>query len=170
MLSGRAREWLWRYRKQVTCVKWEYFCQGIRSQYGDFKTSSDLREEIRNKKQKPGESFDIFFDSISAIIDRLDTPMSETETVETLTRNLRPEIRQDLLYIPIRSVSQLRQLVHKRENFLNDEYVRRTIGSRNNFPVRRQIAEVGCDEISEDFTKDLNAVDALQANSHNSSC
>lgn len=170
LLSGRAREWLWRYRKQVTCVKWEDFCQGIRSQYGDFKTSSDLREEIRNRKQKPGESFDIFFDSISAIIDRLDTPMSETETVETLTRNLRPEIRQDLLYIPIRSVSHLRQLVHKRENFLNDEYVRRTIGSRNNFPVRRQIAEVGCDEISEDFTKDLNAVDALQANSHNSSC
>lgn len=70
--------------------------------------------------------------------------MTETETVETLTRNLRPEIQQDLLYINIRSVSQLRQLVHKRENFLNDEHVRKSIGARQNnlFPPRRQIAEL----------------------------
>lgn len=153
LLCGRAREWLWRYRKKVNIINWEDFCQAIRSQYGDFKTSSDLREEIRNRKQKPGETFDIFFDSISAIIDRLDTPMTETETVETLTRNLRPEIRQDLLYINIRSVSQLRQLVHKRENFLNDEHVRKSIGARQNnlFPPRRQIAEINVDQISNDF-------------------
>lgn len=175
LLSGRAREWLWRYRKQVQAINWETFCQAIRSQYGDFKTSSDLREEIRNRKQKTGETFDVFFDAISAIIDRLDTPMPETEVIETLTRNLRPEIRQELLYIPVRSVSHLRQLVHKRENFLNDEHVRRNMGVRHNnaFLPRRQVAEVDLNEISDDFDPDLepvNSVNALQASSYNSQC
>lgn len=33
------------------------------------KSSFDLREEIRNRKQKPGESYDTFFDALSMIAD-----------------------------------------------------------------------------------------------------
>lgn len=175
LLSGRARDWLWRYRKQVQSIQWEEFCRAIRSQYADFKTSSDLLEEIRNRKQKFGETFDIFFDSISGIIDRLDTPMPEAEIVETLTRNLRPEIRQELLYIPIRSVSHLRQLVYKRENFLSDEHVRRNMGIRhnNNLTARRQVAEIEREEVSEPFEPELeinSSVNALNGPLYNVQC
>lgn len=175
LLSGRAREWLWRYRKQVLIIKWEDFCQAFRSQYADFKTSSDLREEIRNRKQKPGENFDVFFDSISCIIDRLDNPMTETEIVETLTRNLRPEIRQELLYINISSVSHLRQLVHKRENFLNDLHVRRNMNNRQdqNPTTRRQLAEIDYDGIAVDYESQIEndaAINAIQASSYQSLC
>lgn len=77
-------------------------------------------------------------------MDRLPTPLSEMELIEIITRNLRPEIRHELLYIPIHSIPHLRKLVQMRECLLNDEYVRRNLSTRlnNQFPPRRHIAEV----------------------------
>lgn len=144
LLVGKAKHWYWRYRKQVLTVEWNDFCEAIRSQCRDVRTSYDVREEIRNRKQKPGETFDTFYEVVSSIVDMLSTPMTESELVEILTRNLRPEIRQDLLYVYVDSISQLRKLVQKRENFLNDEHVRRNLVNRNtnSYLPRRQIAEV----------------------------
>lgn len=145
LLIGKAREWYWRYHKQVSIVKWDEFCQAIRCQYKEMKSSFDLREEIRNRKQKPGETYDTFFDALSTIGDRLPMPMCEEEFIEIIARNLRPEIRQDLLYVPIRSLSHLRKLVQMRENFLSDEYVRKTLNQRiqnPSFIPRRQISEI----------------------------
>lgn len=145
LLSGKARDWFWRYHKNVQTIIWDDFCDAIRCQYRDFKSSYDIREEIRNRKQKPGESFDIYFDAVSTIMDRLPSPMSEMELIEILIRNLRPEIRQDLLYLPVHSITHLRKLVQMRENFLNDEHVRKNLASRNNinFAPRKYVAELG---------------------------
>lgn len=60
LLSGRARDWLWRYRKQVQNIEWENFCQAIRSQYADFKTSSDLRGKYETVSRSR-ERYLIFF-------------------------------------------------------------------------------------------------------------
>lgn len=175
LLSGKARDWYWRYRKQVQSVLWETFCDNIRSQYRDCKTAYDIREEIRNRKQKQGETFDVFFEAVSAMMDRLSSPMSEVELIEILTRNLRPEIRQELLYVPVKTISHLRNLVQIRENFLNDDHVRRNLVGRgpNNYLPRRQIAEV---DFSPDF-EDTNmvvetekSVNALQEYPHQSKC
>ena len=60
-----------------------------------------------------------------------------------MIRNLRPEIRQELLYVPIHSISHLRKLVQMREEFLNDEHVRKNLAYRpNSLAPRRHIAEV----------------------------
>lgn len=145
LLAGKAREWYWRYRKTVDVISWEDFCKAIRSQYKDMKSSFDIREELRNRKQRPGETYDNFFDALSMIADRLPRPIVEEELIGIIARNLRPEIRQDLLYVPIESLSHLRKLVQMRENFLNDDYVRKALGQRNQIPQsypRRTVAEV----------------------------
>lgn len=167
LLTGKARDWFWRYHKNGQNIEWEDFCDAIRWQYRDFKSSFDIREEIRNRKQKPGESFDFYFDAVSTIMDRLSSPMSETELIEVLTRNLRPEIRQDLLYVPIHTIPQLRKLVKKRENFLNDEHVRKNLASRNNtsFAPRKYVSELdGSDcQISSDSVMEPDiSVNAIQ--------
>lgn len=145
LLSGKAGAWLWRYRKQVDVIEWDDFCDAIRFQYKDYKSTFDIREEIRNRKQRPGESFDSFYEAVSGIVDRLPSPFSDRELIEILTRNLRPDIRHELLYVPVNSIPHLRKLVQMRESFLNDEYVKRNFSIRNtptNLP-RRQIAELG---------------------------
>lgn len=144
LLTDTARRWFWRYHKQVDEIVWEDFCQAIRLQYKNFKSSFDIREEIRNRKQKPGESFDAFFESVSSLMDRLSTPLSETELIEIVSRNLRPEVRHELLYINVQSIPHLRKLVQMRESFINDEYVRRNFTARNpNISMpRKQISEI----------------------------
>lgn len=158
LVSGKAREWYWRYHKQVENIQWNEFCAAIKYQYKDFKSHFDLREELRNRKMKTGESFDSFFDAISSILDRLDRPLPENELIEILTKNLRPDIRHELLYVPIYSIAHLRKLVQMRENLMNDEFVRRNV-SNNTFPgnfPRRNIAEVDFSENSEFFNSSNN--------------
>lgn len=169
VLSGKAREWFWKFHKKAEIVDWYNFCDAIKLQYKDLKSPYDIREEVRNRKQKPGESFDNFFESISNIADRLPIPLPETEFIEIVTRNLRPEIRHELLYLEVRSIPELRKLVQKRECFLNDEYTRRNFASRNpsnTFMPRRQISEIESTfDISNNDINDNSeiSVDAVQS-------
>lgn len=174
LLVGKAGEWYWRYHRQANPIVWEHFCEALKYQYRDFKSTFDIREEVRNRKQKQGETFDSFYEAVSSILDKLHTPMSDMELIEILTRNLRPEIRQEILYIPINSIPHLRKLVQMREHFLNDEYVKRNLSSRvsNNFVPRRQIAEIS--EFEEEFRNTASnkpeSIHAIQNSLIRSSC
>lgn len=117
LLVGKARDWYWRYHKEVTNIDWKEFCEALKYQYKDF----------RNRKMKPGEKFETFYESICTMLDRLETPFPESELVEILTRNLRSDIRHELLYVPIYSVAHLRKLVQMRENLLGNEYFRKNL-------------------------------------------
>lgn len=166
VLSGKAKNWFWSYHKKEQPIIWEDFCNAIRDQYKDFKTTFDIREEIRNRKQKPAESFDMFYDSIASLIDRLPNPLSEVELFEIITRNLRPEIRHELLFQPIYSISNLRKLVQMRESFLSDEYVRRNFMVRNpnKLMTRRQVSEIDYENMDLDSNMNFahgSSVDAV---------
>lgn len=98
-------------------------------------------------------------------MDRLPSPMSDMELIEVLARNLRPEIRQDLLYVPIHSISHLRKLVQMREHFLNEESVRKTHLTRNQNPAmsRRYIAEINSAPENISDNRDIDgAIEAIQ--------
>lgn len=175
LLIGKAREWFWRYHKRVVSVEWDDFCLAIRNQYKELKSPFDIKEEVRCRKQRPGEVFDVFLDAVTTIMDRLPDPIPDEELVEILIRNLRPDIRQDLLYVQISSLSHLRRLVQRRENFLNDEHVKRNLAWRNATapqPSRRNIAEIeiGENEVSGSDREPDQFVDALQKSAVSFSC
>lgn len=170
LLSGRARNWYWGYHKQVQIVEWKGFCEALQYRYKDFRSSFDIHDEVRNRKMKPNETFEIFFESVSAMLDRLDTPIPEADLVEILKRNLRPEIRHELLYVPIYSIAHLRKLVQMRENLLGDEYYRKNLPIKipPNYGLRRQVAEVeypGEHEIPDSSLPTNISVDAIQQSS-----
>lgn len=106
-------------------------------------------------------------------MDRLPTPMTDEELIEILPRNLRPEIRQELLYVKIHSISHLRQLVQTRENFLSDEYVRRNLSSRApgiNSAPRKYVADIEIQKNTDsNFDSEPN-VDALDKVGSHSKC
>nr|CTR11711.1 unnamed protein product [Calliphora vicina] len=166
LLTGKARDWYWRYHKQVDRIEWTEFCAALRYQYKNFKSNFDVREEVRNRKMRSGETFEVFYDNICSMLDRLETPMPESELVELLTRNLRPDIRHELLYVPIYSIAHLRKLVQMRENLLADDYFRRHPTTKPAvLPMqRRTVAEV---EFLEDKPEDITnsyelSVDAIR--------
>ena len=47
-------------------------------------------------------------------------PMTESELLNIIKRNLRPEVRKDLLYVQSFSVEHLRSLCRQRESFYRD--------------------------------------------------
>ena len=157
LLSGKAKEFYWRYHKQVQVIEWKAFCAALRYQYQEHKSDSDIREEISQCKQKPGESFESYFDAINSIADKLTIAMTETELIERTVRNLRPDIRHELLYVPIHSIAQLRKLCQMRENFFKEETMKRNFVNRNvsNFSPHKNVSTVDFDvkEESEMFVE-----------------
>ena len=147
LLNGKAREWYWRYRKQVPNLNWTNLCSELRYQYKDFKTASDIKQQIRTRKQREGETFQSFYDDIVRMSDRLSAPLEEEELIEIVTRNLLPEIRKELLYVNVMSINQLRKLCYMRENLLSEEKeTRRSQFPRANQNVRRNVYSVECVE------------------------
>lgn len=140
LLTGKARNWYWHYHKRVESIVWDDFCSALCHQYQDYRTNSDIREELRSRKQKPSENFEVFYDAITEIVERLPSPIEEHDLVEIVTRNLRPEIRHELLYVRITSIAELRKVCQMRENLFSDENFRKNQFSRNSqnvTPFRR---------------------------------
>lgn len=100
---------------------------------------------IRDRKQRPGENFDSFYESVVDISDCLSTPLPETVLVEILLRNLLAEIQHEILNIPVYSVSQLRDICRRKEFFLLD-MSRKQPGNKP-FIRRRQVHEIVDDEV-----------------------
>lgn len=144
LLTGKAREWYWNYHKQVQTIRWDEFCIALRYEYKDFRTNFDFMEEVRNRKMKPSESFEVFFEDVSSFLSRLDPPMPEADIIEILKRNLSPELRRELLYVPVYTIAHLRKLVQMRENLFGGDSLRRNIPPKfnPNFAARRTVAEL----------------------------
>lgn len=101
-------------------------CRALRQQYSDSRSDVDIRELIRDRKQKQGESFDNFYESVVELTDRLKEPLSNIMLVEILRRNLLPEIQHEILNLKITSLQELRDICRRREFFLQD--IRRKSG------------------------------------------
>lgn len=121
-------------------------------------------EEIRARKQREGESFELYYESIMKIASRLVEPFDEYRLAQQLLRNLLPDIRQALLFVPVSSVSHLRQLIYKRENLLGDVEFRRSakiaVGPK---VFRRAVAALETEEdLSQSESEENASVEAVQ--------
>lgn len=79
LLVGKAKEWHWWHHRQSPSPTWNDFCTAIRAQFKEFKTTYDIKEELRNRKQKQNENFDSFREAVSCIMDRLSIPIADEE-------------------------------------------------------------------------------------------
>lgn len=120
LFEGKALEWYWRYHRHNNYINWNTLTTALRVQYKSDYNDFDILDDIRRRRQKPNESFDDYFDIISSMIDKLKSPISDHDLCETILRNLKTEIRHELLHIDISSVSQLRKEVRKHEKFIKD--------------------------------------------------
>lgn len=82
------------------------------------------------------------------VASRLAEPLDEYRLTQQSLRNLLPDIRQTLLFVLVLSVTHLRQLIHKCENFLGDVESRRSSKITAGLKVfRRALAAVEAEKI-----------------------
>ena len=142
LFTAKAKDWYWRYRRSVPIIEWQQLCIALQQHFNDHLTDTDVREQIRDRKQNFNESFDDFYSDILQICDRLRTTIPDYELVEILRRNLRPHIRKELFYLRINSMSELRQLVLRREALSKE------LDQNNRLPPpRRQVHELESDHV-----------------------
>lgn len=140
LFTNKANDWYWRYHRQVGVVEWENLCVEMRSQFRDLRTDFDILELIRARKQQPKEKFDVFYEAIQKLMDRMDDEMKPMDLVALLRRNLRPEVRKETLHFTITSVAQLRQYVQRHE--LLDEELSLHHATAKTYSSNRQISEL----------------------------
>lgn len=174
LLYDKALHWYWRYHKKVDTIRWRDFCVALKCEFKDMRSNYDIREELRNRKMRPSESFETFYDSICLILDRLETPIAEAELVEILMGNLRPEIRHELLYVPVYSLAHLRKLVQMRENLLSNEFYGKNVVTKlhqsSHVTARRQVAEIAFKNESGDEAANAGQIDAVNQSMPPSKC
>lgn len=156
LFDSKASDWFWSYHKRTRVIVWNDLCRALRKQYKDSRTDVDLREMIRDRKQRPNENFDSFYEAIFDISDRLSEPLDEKVLIEILRRNLLPDIQHEILNIQLNSVSQLRDICRRREFFMQD------VGKRQAYPKpfapRRQVNEILDDESVSSDIEDISAI------------
>lgn len=147
LFSGKAMDWFWRFHRTADRLDWETLCVELKKQFRDRRTDFDLKEQIRSRKQRIGEKFDAYYDAVLQIIDRLQNPIADYELIEILKRNLRPEIRKELLHFDIQTISQLKEFVRKHE-ILDEELDGRR--SNRSFIPRKIVSEIEPEGILEE--------------------
>lgn len=155
LFCDKAIDWYWRFHATVARVDWETLCRELRNQFRDRRTDFDLREQMRARKQRHGEKFDSFYDAILQITDRLQTPVNEYDLIEILKRNLRPEVRKEILHFNIISISDLRDFVRKHE-ILEDELGK--YRSNRTFIPHKVVSELGGESSSVEGMMEVNEV------------
>lgn len=143
LFEGKANDWFWRFHKTVTKVTWPQLCDALRRQYKDSRTDVDYREMIRDRRQKPHESFDSFYESVIDLVDRLEQPLNEKTLVEILRRNLLPEIQHEILNMTISSIGQLREICRRREFFMQDVHRKHGLSNNKFGHLQKRLSELG---------------------------
>ncbi|XP_036346641.1 uncharacterized protein LOC118755957 [Rhagoletis pomonella] len=145
LFEGKAKRWFWRYHHSVRELDWVDICEDLRKNFKDFRTDFEIKESIRNLKQKSGESFENYLDHILSTADSLKHPLSDREMVEIVLRNLQPEIRLELLHLELNSISDLRKACRRRENLVAEMQSKPQFQKLNN-QFRRNVSEVDIEE------------------------
>ncbi|KAH8245713.1 hypothetical protein KR026_012240 [Drosophila bipectinata] len=184
LFDGKAGDFYWRFHKANRGMRWGELCDALRNHFRDSRSDVDIREAMRDRKQREKEDFDTFYDAIEQLMDGLETPLSEATIVEVVRRNLRSEIRHELLNVSIRSISQLREICRRRERFLEEVrhesscrkpgytkkanaegFRREDRGHHRSYPAGKAVAELNegmemedASEFSDDEDPDIEAV------------
>lgn len=149
LFEGKAKSWFWRYHHSVAALDWIEICEALKRDFKDFRTDSDVKESMRNRKQRSNEPFEGYLDIIMRMSDGLRNPMTDQELVELVVRNLLPEIRLEMLHLELNSISDLRKACRRRENFFSEIQNKAQVTKSYVLP-RRNISEIEGEPLAND--------------------
>lgn len=93
LLNGKAREWYWVYMERQGNVQWQSLKCAMIHRFQDRRTDADIRQALERRKQRIKESFLDFYNEILSMSLPLKQPMTESETLGLLIRNMRPGLQ-----------------------------------------------------------------------------
>ncbi|XP_050498857.1 uncharacterized protein LOC114338718 [Diabrotica virgifera virgifera] len=105
LFTGPAFTWFMNNRGNLSC--WSDLVRKLKSDFLPYSYQDDLLDEIKNRKQKPGESVTMFINTILGMCSRLDTPLSDLSKIKIILKCLLPFYHQQLALMDIQSIDDL---------------------------------------------------------------
>lgn len=121
-LKGEAYDW-W-FTKEDRFTSWRKFEGEIRFRYGNPNRDRGIRGQIRELKQRRGESFIAYVTEVEKLNQCLERPFSYRTLFELIWENMRPHYRSKLSVIDIEDLDHLIEINHKID--ANDQSLYRT--------------------------------------------
>lgn len=110
-LKGEAYDW-W-FTREDRFTRWEKFEDEIRFRYGNPNRDRGIRAQIRELKQKKGETFIAYVTEVEKLNQCLHRPFSSRTLFELIWENMRPHYRSRLSVLDIDDLEDLIRLNHK---------------------------------------------------------
>lgn len=110
-LKGEASDW-W-FTREHHCTSWEKFENEIRFRFGNPNRDRGIRAQLRELRQKRGETFVAFVTEVEKLNQCLKHPHSSRTVFEIVWENMRPHYRSKLATTRVRNLEHLLDLNHR---------------------------------------------------------
>lgn len=153
LLRGDAEDWYWLTIDTKPIRGWEDLKEALLQEYRTNRSEYEFMRDLEERKQKPGESLDAFFQAVRKLRAKLRTPLPEYEMLRIIKRNLRTNIAQIVYPMNIYTVEQLRDVCKEVErNFLRRDNFTNIPQARTNQVRRPYVNEISQSPEKEEYT------------------
>lgn len=132
-LDGPALDFYWSCRSSKHYITWPQMRYAFMNRFQDYRTDNVIRLSLESRRQKHGEPFINFYNSILNMSSNLRNPVSQSDLIFLLTKNMNQSLQYELASeIP----SSVAELVQK---CVNIETTWKRLGSQPDYrPVHRK--------------------------------
>lgn len=111
LFTGDAYTWYTTYVERFT--NWDTLLYYLTMRYDNPNRDRYIKEEMRNRKQKPYELFSAFLTEIESLSQRLINPMPDIEKFDLIVENMKISYKRRLALEDIRSIEDLAQKCYR---------------------------------------------------------
>ncbi|XP_062701277.1 uncharacterized protein LOC134285137 [Aedes albopictus] len=112
-LLFRDDAYVWYTTYEERFNTWDTLVFYLKMRYDNPNRDRLLREEMRNRKQRPNERFSAFLTEMETLAKRMMKPMTESEKYDIIIENMKVSYKRRLALEPIHSLEHLAQLCYK---------------------------------------------------------
>nr|XP_036678445.1 uncharacterized protein LOC118879656 [Drosophila suzukii] len=152
LVEGQAKEWYWMYVRSTEKQEWTYLRYALQQQFQSHRSNFEREYELRERKQKPGETIEVYIQTMLALRSRLEMPFSDFDLIKVIKMNIRDQISRIIYPIYITNMDQLRHECHDAERILATRWTRHpsNLETHRGYKDRPRIDELCPESVGEE--------------------
>lgn len=136
LFKDSAYIWFTTYEEKF--LSWEALEFNLKMRFDNPNRDRLIKEELRNRKQRPNELFSAFLTDIESLAQRMIHKMSEREKFDLIVENMKMSYKRRLALEPINSIEHLAQMCYRFDALEPNLY---HIGGTSKPQVHQMVAE-----------------------------
>ncbi|XP_062702524.1 uncharacterized protein LOC109403640 [Aedes albopictus] len=137
LFKDDAYVWFTAYESQL--ATWDMLLIYLKMRYDNPNRDRFIREEMRNRKQRPNELFSAYLTDLEAMSQRMTRKMTREEKFDIVVENMKISYKRRLALEPVNSIEHLAQLCYRFDALEANLYAPRSV-------MKPALNAIDCDE------------------------